>query len=431
MSDIENRLLDQITSDGGDAVPGWLAALREQGSERFRNQGLPTTRVEEWKYTSLRALEQRVLADENGAGVKAVAPQPLAELPVCISMIDGDMVGSDGEIPPGARIMPLRQALANVEPGMQTVLEALETGQLGQGLSALNTAALNSGVVIHVDKDVQAGDMLLQWSGSESAGESLFNARVLILLEAGASLNLVEQFENAADESAMLNVVVQCSLAENAELTHTRLQQQSASSVLVTRGEITQAANSRLQFTGLDLGEGLARHDVHTALAGEGASCALNGACITRNSSHVDHHLEADHIAGNCQSSQLFRAVAGDRSRVVFNGKVHVRKGADGTEASQSSKGLLLSKLAEIDAKPELEIYADEVIASHGATTGQLDDEALFYMQSRGLDRNEAKNLLTMAFCRVVTDQLPVAALREPLGERLSRSLILQGAEHV
>ena len=178
-----------------------------------------------------------------------------------------------------------------------------------------------------------------------------------------------------------------------------------------------------MHFTALDLGEGLARHDVRAVLLEKAAVCELNGACIGRGQSHADHHLEAAHVAGECESSQLFRAVAMDRSRVVFNGKVHVFDGADGTEARQSSAGLLLSKLAEIDAKPELEIYADEVIASHGATVGQLDDEAMFYLQSRGLDKSEARQLLTMAFCRSVTDRFDELSLREALGERLSQAL--------
>jgi len=179
------------------------------------------------------------------------------------------------------------------------------------------------------------------------------------------------------------------------------------------------------------LGKGMARHDVRAALMGVGAVCALNGACITAGRDHVDHHLEATHIAGECHSSQLFRAVASDRSRVVFNGKVHVGRGADGTEAQQSSKGLLLSPHAEIDTKPELEIYADEVIASHGATVGQLDDQALFYLRSRGLSKEAATHLLTMAFCRSVADQLPVEILRESLGERLSRCLASIGSADV
>jgi Fe-S cluster assembly protein SufD len=328
-----------------------------------------------------------------------------------------------GDPLPGIRVLPLHSALQEGKPDLQAILEALEIDQKGQGFSALNTATLDAGLLIEVDEGVDAGDLLLQWGNGRGEASALFNSRVVLVLGRGARLQLVEQYENMPDEACVLNVVMQHSLAEDAELSLTRIQQQSASSILVTRTDVSQSANSRFHFTGLDLGEGLSRHDVTATLLGHGSSCALNGACMSRGQSHVDHHYEAAHIAGDCQSSQLFRAVAKDRGRVVFNGKVHVYKGADGTDARQSSAGLLLSKLAEIDAKPELEIYADEVIASHGATVGQLDEEALFYMRSRGLDLDAARNLLTMAFCRSVTDQLPVAALREPMGERMTRSL--------
>jgi Fe-S cluster assembly protein SufD len=342
-------------------------------------------------------------------------------------MVDGQLADLYGEPVQGSRVVSLGSAIAEDNPTLQGVLESLEFDQNEQGFSALNTATLNPGLVIYVDRNVDAGEWLVQWHESREQKDLLVNSRVVVVLEEGAELQLVEQFENGPESTSLLNVVMQFSLAQNSAMTHTRVQQQSSSSVLITRTDVSQSGNSRFHFTGLDLGEGLARHDVKASLLGTGASCALNGACMTRGKSHVDHHLEAAHTAADCQSSQLFRAVANDQSRVVFNGKVHVFEGADGTDATQSSAGLLLSKLAEIDAKPELEIYADEVIASHGATVGQLDDEALFYLRSRGIGNNEARNLLTMAFCRSVTDQLSVAALREPLGERLTRSLQANG----
>jgi Fe-S cluster assembly protein SufD len=206
-------------------------------------------------------------------------------------------------------------------------------------------------------------------------------------------------------------------------LFHTRYQHQSAGSFLVTRTEATQSDNSRFHSTGVDMGEGVARHDVRSMLAGVGASCTLNGVCLTGGSAHADHHLEAVHSAKDCKSEQTFRAVADGRSRVVFNGKVHIMQGADGADARQSSAGLLLSAMAEIDAKPELEIYADEVMANHGATVGQLDETAMFYMRSRGLDEEQARSLLTQAFCRSVTDQLKDEAVKTSLGDRLTGRL--------
>ena len=426
MNELSDSFRRALRGSKDEPMPDWLCALRTRGSEQFSSIGLPSMRVEEWKYTSLRSLERRrpSLAFTSGGSKTAVAPQPLADIPLRISMVDDDFSGLWGELVSGTRIMPLSTAIQEHGRQLKALLESLEIDQRGQGFSALNTATLNPGLLIHVSKSVNAGVLLVQWSGSESIGdESLFNSRLCVVLEEGARLHLVEQFENGPESASMLNVVVQSSLDPDAELSHTRVQEQSAKSILITRTDVSQSAGSRFHFTGLDLGAGMARHDVRAALMDSGAECSLNGACIGAGRSHVDHHLEAAHIAGECHSSQLFRAVVNDRSRVVFNGKVHVGNGADGTEAQQSSAGLLLSPHAEIYTKPELEIYADEVIASHGATVGQLDEQALFYLRSRGLTKEAATNLLTMAFCRCVADQLPLEMLRESLGERLSRSL--------
>jgi Fe-S cluster assembly protein SufD len=206
-------------------------------------------------------------------------------------------------------------------------------------------------------------------------------------------------------------------------LRHTRLQQESPKAVLVTRSDIRQAQDSNYHYSGLDLGGGLVRHDINVELRDSGAECRLHGACLARGRAHVDNHMDVEHTGPGCKSDQLFRGVLGDRSRAVFNSRVYVAAGADGTEARQSSAGLLLSPHAEIDAKPELEIHADEVIASHGATVGQLDEDALFYLRSRGMDMATARNLLTMAFCRSVVEQLPSEALRKALGARLEAGL--------
>ena len=200
--------------------------------------------------------------------------------------------------------------------------------------------------------------------------------------------------------------------------------------MLINRTEVSLAASSRYSFTGMDLGTGLARHDVRAAFQGESASCSLNAAVLGSEKAHVDYHLESDHRALNCQSRQLFRAVAGGRSRVVFNGRVHVAPGADGSDSQQSSAGLLLSRTAEIDAKPELEILADEVVAAHGATVGQLDPMALFYLRSRGISEQQARNMLTLAFCRSVIDQVPLESLHAALAGRLEGAMDVLERDH-
>lgn len=420
MSQLAEKLVEELSAPPGEEAPGWVNDLRERGVAAFKAQGFPTRRDENWKYTSLQSLEklQPGLAGPVDGETQLTGPEPLPGFAACVLMDDGNLAGINGQPAPGLEIRPLHEAWADEE--LRSILESLVSEGGGQGFSALNDATLGNGVVIRVDEGADAGELLLQWRESSA---SMVNARVVALMGEGSKLQLAEQYENGREDVSVLNIVAQHELGRGAELGHTRLQRHSASSVLVTRTDARQAAGSRFHFTGLDLGAGTARHDVRSELLEENARCDLNGACLGQGESHADHHLEARHLAGNCESSQLFRAVADGRSRVVFNGKVFVSEGADGTDATQSSAGLLLSKLAEIDAKPELEIYADEVVAAHGATVGQLDEEAMFYLRSRGLAEQDARAVLTMAFCRNVTDQLPGEALREALGDRLVQRL--------
>jgi Fe-S cluster assembly protein SufD len=429
MSDWPQTLSSALPLDSEG--PGWPAALREHGAQQFTRHGLPDTRVEQWKYTSLRALEERQPGlGDPAASPASPAPAPLVETRLRAQLHHGDFHALHGDLPPGVQIRSMREALSDEAPALKALLESLDLEQRWQALAALNTATLNPGLVVQVDADVDAGTLLLQWTGCDDA-ERLFNSRVCVLLAEGATLGLAEQFEDGPDRASMLNGVMQVSLGAGAQLNHARLQQLAPASMLLTRTEVQQSANSQFQTTILDLGAGLARHDVRAALQGPGATCALNGACVTAGQGHSDHHFEAAHLAGGCHSSQMYRAVANQRSRAVFNGKVHIAAGADGSESLQSSAGLLLSKLAEIDAKPELEIYADEVIASHGATVGQLDEQTLFYLRSRGLGAAEARRLLTMAFCRSVTDRVAVSEWREPLGACLERRLEATGVTDV
>lgn len=404
---------------------GWFEGLKARAAKQFRTVGLPDKKTEQWKYTSLFPLEKK--APRLGVAVDGAntgpASQMLASSGPGISMVNGRLSVVQGELPSGLHVVPLAQAVREGAPGLQKLLEALDIDSKDRGFSALNSATLGEGVLLRVAAGMDAGTVSLLWQQGLDAEAQLFNSRICILLEPGASLHLLEQFETGAEQSSLLNVVLQADIAKSATLFHTRYQQQSGNSFLVTRAEVIQSENSQFHSTGVDMGEGVARHDVRSVLAGIDASCTLNGVCLTGGSAHADHHLEAVHSAKDCKSEQTFRAVADGRSRVVFNGKVHIRQGADGADARQSSAGLLLSALAEIDAKPELEIYADEVMANHGATVGQLDETAMFYLRSRGLDEEQARSLLTQAFCRSVTDQLKDEAVKTTLGNRLTGKL--------
>ncbi|NNE06824.1 MAG: Fe-S cluster assembly protein SufD [Xanthomonadales bacterium] len=397
--------------------PSWLNTLRQSASDRFL--GLPGRKTEQWKYTAVAAQSVRATADDADTFEPRV-PQPLIDTDAKVVLINGDVSEMPGENRDGLCVKPLAAALQEADQPLVDLLESLPIDGRQHAFSQLNTAALGQGLYIHVAAGIDAGELLLQWP---CGAEEMNHARICVVLETGARLHLVEQFENGSQHPAKLNLVEQIELGEGAELFHSRLQHYPAESLLIGRTEVRHGTSTRYSFTGMDLGAGLARHDVRSEFAGEGAGCSLNAAVLGSGDAHVDYHFEADHQAMNCQSGQLFRAVAGDRSKIVFNGRVHVAPGADGSDSQQSSAGLLLSRKAEIDAKPELEILADEVVAAHGATVGQLDQAAMFYLRSRGISEEQGRKMLTLAFCRSVIDRVPHEALHESLAMRLTTAM--------
>jgi len=378
-----------------NAAAGHLEGLRAAGAAAFQANGLPDRRVESWRYTPLRGLEAGV------EGRDTVAPEFL---------LAGDTDGLE--------IQALPAALEADRPGLADLLASLGTGHPAQSFSALNNAALNQGLYVRVAAGVDAGR--LEWLWRAVAG-AWVHSRVCLVLEPDSRLEVFERFGPELQTS--LNVVTQVQLQEGARLVHARLQAGHVAPALVTRIEITQAARSAFEYTGLDLDGQLVRHDLRAQLQGSDAACMMNGAYLPRGTSHVDNHLDVEHRAPGCVSHQFFRGVLDDRARAVFNGRVHVHRGADGTEARQANANLLLSRYAEVDTKPELEIEADEVVASHGATVGQLDEEAVFYLRSRGLDEDQARQLLTAAFCRAVLDRMGAGPSREALSAALSGAL--------
>ncbi len=422
--------------------PLWLQTLRCAAAGEFRLHGLPGNKDEAWKYTSLRRLEVLNPAlGVTGPGADAAEWTPL--LPVAggfgFRFVDGHLQWLQKEAPQGVSMLSLHDLLSAAGQDqlnhLRPLLEAVDVGGRTHAFEALNTALLRDGVIIHVAGGVDAGLCLAQWGLGACTVSRLDNFRLIIILEQGARLQLLEQFQDAgqpADKPGnepqknagqALNLMLQAQLAAGSVLQHVRLQSAASTSILLTFSDVHQAARSSYTCTGFDVGGGLVRHGINCRLAGDGAHAEINGAFVLDHDRHVDHHICIDHLAPSCSSEQFFRGVLGGSSRGVFNGKAVIRRGADGSRVRQSSANLLLSDLAEIDTKPELEIYADEVEASHGATVGSLDEQAVFYLRSRGLGDTAARRMLTVAFCRAVTARLPDAGMAEQIAAVLEASM--------
>ena len=408
--------------------PQWLDELRRKAADQLKENGLPQRKDEAWKYTPMRVLEQ-MNPVINGLNERALLeavtpPAALLEDSVCIiDICDGQFAGLSGSEQSGVSVLPLTEGLRLHESRLRKHMESVDISGSTAAFAALNTAFLGQGLLIHVERQIDAGALLLRWFFSAKAEASMHNFRIFLLLEQGSRLQLTEQFESTALSNKALNVVSHFELGKNTVLDHIRLQKESESTVLMTSTRASQAEGSRYTYTGFDLGGGLVRHELQAKLAGRHAHVVFNGAFVLDKQRHVDNHVSADHAAPDCSSEQFFRGVLGGRSRGVFNGKALIRAGADGSSVRQSNANLLLSGLAEMDTKPELEIYADEVEASHGATVGQLDEEAVFYLRSRGLSDAAARRMLTGAFCRAVSDKLESPQLAQRISEFMDEAM--------
>ncbi|WP_448096673.1 Fe-S cluster assembly protein SufD [Luteibacter yeojuensis] len=404
----------------------WLDAARAENLEAFAAAGLPEGRNEAWKYTPLRALSQRgfALAD-RAAALAAVVDPALYALPgvdgARAVFVDGvfraDLSSLEAD---GVELTPLSGALsANPEPLRFALANRYRRGA-ADAFAHLNAALAVDGLVLRIpDGLALAKPLHVVHVSSGTQGDTAWHARVLVDIGKDASAELVEHFVSAGDATQLGTLVSDVAVREGARLGIVVLQDASSATTLVRRSHVRLDERAEVTLHALELGGALVRHEVNAELVGDGARFDSRGVFALSARQHADTQLEIRHIARGTSSDALWRGIADGRSRGVFRGAIVVAEGADGTDASLSNKNLLLSAQAEIDTKPELEIYADEVKAAHGATIGQLDERSLFYLRSRGIPLAQARSLLTLAFCRAVLESLPNEALREYLGELL------------
>jgi Fe-S cluster assembly protein SufD len=405
----------------------WLDAAREENRAAFAAGGLPDTRVEAWKYTALRGLGQRSFANGDAAAqTRAVDASTLA-LPgvagVRLVFVNGafraDLSAVD-QLPAGLSLQPLSRALQGDAEPLRFALSR-HYRDIGDAFARINAASASDGVVLRVAAHAKIDQPVhLVFVGADA--ELAWHARNVIELGEGAELSLVEQHVGSGEPTQLATLVSDIELRDGAQLHHVVLQDASAGTNLVRRSSLRLHARAQATLHVLELGGALVRHDLRAELIGDGAQLHTRGVFMPHGRQHIDTQLAIRHQALNTISASNWRGVANDRARGVFRGAIVVAPGADGSDATLGNKNLLLSPGAEIDTKPELEIYADEVKAAHGATVGQLDERSLFYLRSRGIPLAEARALLTAAFCRAVLDDLP----NEELREHLSALLIAQ-----
>ena len=412
-------LLDSLALafDGDDSRRAVLEdALRD---------GLPGARSESWKYTPLRALERRTFA----VAPRVAAPideAVLATIPAPrLVFINGrfDTTHSDATgLPSGASLLPLSRVLRDGDPRAGNFLQR-RFERPDEVFARLNAAMASEGAVLRIDAGVRVeAPIHLVFVGTPADGDVAWHLRHLLELRAGASAIVIEHHVASGDHAHLANGLAHVHLGIGAQLVHARLQDEAGRATLVSRTDAVLARDADYTRVDLELGAGLSRHELNARLEGDGARLSANGVLLANGRRHLDTRLGIEHIGRDTRCDLLWRGLAADRSRSVFHGGIVIHPGADGADAALSNKNLLLDAGAEIDAQPVLEIHADEVKAAHGATVGQLDPTAMFYLRSRGLPEADARRLLTAAFCRDVVVALdPV--LRDALGDALERAL--------
>jgi Fe-S cluster assembly protein SufD len=376
----DGQLRDLMTARAEGAVP-WLSSLRERARTKFG--GLPTRRVEAWKYSDLaRALEDTPQAETGEA------------LPPLI-LVGADLVQfEDGLLMRAPEDMQsLRQVLGDPMAPMAALIGTINP-QTDHALLQLNTALMEDGLILHVPRGVRR-DKPVQIRFSWPEGAEGRHLRLVIVLEEGAQLTLLETHEGAP---SFASIVTEAKLGAGAQLTHTRLERLGAGArqAAITLAELGRSSSYRAFY--LSEGAAFARHEALIRLAGEGAEAVLDGAFLVTGARHCDNTTVLTHDAQKTVSRQAFRGVLSGSARGVYQGAVSVKPSAQGTDARQLSRTVLLSHKAEIATKPELEILADDIKCSHGASAGELDHDALFFLRARGIPESEARGLLVSAF---------------------------------
>ena len=396
-------LASAVASFPDDAI----AVVRRDAADRFLRSGFPASHQEDWKYTNLANaadLSNAWLATAAAPGRQAADNAGQVHIPAVFDTADVHwLVLGNGVI---LTDIGASAAVPGVEFSRISGADA-ERLDADEALTSLNTALFRDGLKIKVADDAQAdtpvGILLI-----DDPGDAVTQTRIIVDLGENSALKLIEVYLSAGDGEQFTNSVTQLYQSAGSRLDHVRIQNRSAAHTGTSRLENSLDRDTHFAHASIDLGGSLTRNDVIADINGTDASVILGGLYLASGDQHIDNHTKIVHHVGPATSVEEYRGIATGSSRCVFNGKVIVMEGADGTDSSQSNHNLLLSDHAEIDTKPELEIYADEVKCAHGATVGQLDESALFYLQSRGLDRQQARQVLTKAFAASAIAELAV-----------------------
>jgi Fe-S cluster assembly protein SufD len=408
-----------------------LHAKRRTALKVFNELDFPTTKNEEWKYTSIAPLLNHNFIPASGlksgkVDTSIIEKFKIKGLQCCVVVLYNGVYSAElsdiSSLPANVKVESLSDVIKN---NPEFILEHLgEYVKFENGFIALNTAFTNDGIVINVpDKTILEAPIHILNITGDNENEILAQPRNLIVTGKNCELTIIESYHSCSDNANFTNVVTEIAAGENSHVDLYRIQVENEKSFNISRTQVEQKRSSVITVYTVTTGGALVRNDFHTVLDDENCNCNLYGLYLIDGTQHVDNHTLIDHAKPRCLSNELYKGVINDKAHAVFNGKVFVKKDAQKTNAYQSNKNILLSKEATVDTKPQLEIFADDVKCSHGATVGQLDEESLFYLRSRGIPKDSARSILIRAFANDIFDEINNDALHEYFNELVFEKL--------
>ncbi len=432
-----DRYLERFTRFENEAAGSrlaWLRPIRRAAMARFAELGFPTTRDEDWRFTSVAPIVQTAFAPaaEDGVEPKSRALEPFTFQGLACHRL----VFVNGRYAPGLSRQERRpdgvviSSLADAPEGSRDLL--------GQHLSryadyhqdafaALNTAFIEDGAFVHVPRGtVLEVPIHLLYIGTDAPAPVITHPRNLIVAGENTQATVVEDYVSLNGDVAFSNAVTEVVVGDSGVLSHSLIERENARAFNVSTLRVQQGRSSSVTSHSVLLGGALVRNNVHPVMAGEGAECLINGLFMATGRQHMDNYMKVEHASPHCSSRQFYNGILDGQSRGVFHGRIIVHKDAQKTDAKQTNRNLLLSEDAQIDTKPQLEIYADDVKCTHGATIGQIDEDAIFYLRSRGMDKESARALLLFAFAEESLQRMKVEPIRRHL-EELVKQWLPQG----
>ncbi len=415
----------------GNAEPSWLRRMREDSFAHFERVGFPSVKEEEWKYTNVAAIAKLQFAPAflnrqskgNGFGSFVYDEARQSRLVFVNGMLQREL-SSVAALPGGVSVIEIGEALAGGQHDA-SLRESLERAAKSEsGFTALNTALFSSGAFVFISAGVSvAAPIHLQFISDSNGAAAASFPRVLVVAEENSTATIIETYASLRESVYLTNAIVDVRLGAGAHLQHFKVQHESTSAFHVATTNAELGSNATYNATTINLGAALSRHTIDVVMDHEGAECWVDGLYMVDGSQHTDTHSMIDHRQPHCTSHQLYKGILDGKSRAVFNGKVFVRHGAQLTNAQQTNKNLLLSNEAQVDTKPQLEIFADDVKCAHGAAVGQLEADEIFYLESRGIRPEPARNLLTYGFAEEVIEKIKIDSIRRELDQAVLNRL--------